>query len=135
PVTAGNAPGVNDGACAFVAMSEEQANTLGKKPLATIISHTAVGVDAKNLTHTPGIVINEVLNQTGMTKEDIDLFEINEAVAAVSLASTKIAGIDPDKSNVNGGAVALGHPIGASGARIVLTLIHELKRRGGGLGV
>src|SRR5699024_10592636 len=79
--------------------------------------------------------INELLNKTGMTKEDIDLFEINEAFAAVSLASTKIAGIDPDKINVNGGAVAIGHPIGASGARIVLTLIHELKRRGGGLGI
>src|SRR5690625_850415 len=134
-VTAGNAPGVNDGACAFVVMSDEKANTLGKKPLATIISHTAVGVEAENFPQTPGIVINELLNKTGMTKEDIDLFEINEAFAAVSLASTKIAGIDPDKINVNGGAVALGHPIGASGARIVLTLIHELKRRGGGLGV
>src|SRR5699024_74030 len=134
-VTAGNAPGVNDGACAFVVMSDEKANTLGKKPLATIISHTAVGVEAENFPQTPGIVINELLNKTGMTKEDIDLFEINEAFAAVSLASTKIAGIDSDKINVNGGAVALGHPIGASGARIVLTLIHELKRRGGGLGV
>src|SRR5699024_5674479 len=119
-VTAGNAPGVNDGACAFVVMSDEKANTLGKKPLATIISHTAVGVEAENFPQTPGIVINELLNKT---------------FAAVSLASTKIAGIDSDKINVNGGAVALGHPIGASGARIVLTLIHELKRRGGGLGV
>jgi len=134
-VTAGNAPGVNDGACAFVVMSDEKANNLGKKPLATIISHTAVGVEAENFPQTPGIVINELLDKTGMNKEDIDLFEINEAFAAVSLASTKIAGIDPDKINVNGGAVALGHPIGASGARIVLTLIHELKRRGGGLGV
>ena len=134
-VTAGNAPGVKDGACAFVVMSDEKANNLGKKPLATIISHTAVGVEAENFPQTPGIVINELLDKTGMNKEDIDLFEINEAFAAVSLASTKIAGIDPDKINVNGGAVALGHPIGASGARIVLTLIHELKRRGGGLGV
>src|SRR5699024_7886246 len=80
-------------------------------------------------------VINELLNKTGMTKEDIDLFEINEAFAAVSIASTKIAGIDSDKINVNGGAVAHGHPIGASGARIVLTLIHELKGRGVGVGV
>src|SRR5699024_140000 len=106
-----------------------------KEPLPTIITNTVVGVEAENIPHTPGIVINELLNKTGKNKEDIDLFEINEAFAAVSLASTKIAGIDPDKINVNGGAVALGHPINASGARIVLTLIHELKRRGGGLGV
>src|SRR5699024_3637302 len=92
-VTAGNAPGVNDGACAFVVMSDEKANNLGKKPLATIISHTAVGVEAENFPQTPGIVINELLDKTGMNKEDIDLFEINEAFAAVSLASTKIAGI------------------------------------------
>src|SRR5699024_9123951 len=131
-VTAGNAPGVDDGACSFVVMSDEKAKTLCKKPFATIISQTTVGVEAEKFPQTPGIVINELLNKTGMTKEDIDLFEINEAFAAVSLASTKIAGIDSDKINVNGGAVALGHPIGASGARIVLTLIHELKRRGGG---
>lgn len=83
----------------------------------------------------PGIVINKLLEKSGKTKEEIDLFEINEAFAVVSLASMQIAGLDPDKINVNGGAVALGHPIGASGARIVLTLIHELQRRGGGLGI
>src|SRR5699024_9507679 len=97
--------------------------------------HTAGGLEAENFPQTPGIVSNELVNKTGMTKEDIDLFEINEAFAAVSLASTKIAGIDPDKINENGEAVALAHPIVGSGARIVLTLIHELKRRGGGLGV
>src|SRR5699024_3144328 len=127
-VTAGKAQGLYDDGCAFVVKSDEKANTLVKKPLATIISHTAVGVEAENFPQSTGIVINELLNKTGMTKEDIVLFEINEAFAAVSLASTKIAGIDSDKINVNGGAVALGHPIGASGARIVLTLIHELKR-------
>ncbi len=80
-------------------------------------------------------MINELLRKTGKTVNDIDLFEINEAFAAVALASIKIAGIDPEKVNVNGGAVALGHPIGASGARIIITLIHELKRRGGGIGI
>lgn len=134
-ITAGNAPGVNDGACAFVVMSDEKANTLGMKPMATIISHTAVAVEAEKFPQTPGIVINKLLDKTGKTKDEIDLFEINEAFATVSLASSKIAGIDSEKINVNGGAVALGHPIGASGARIVLTLIHELERRGGGLGV
>src|SRR5699024_6743038 len=78
---------------------------------------------------------NKMLEKTGKTKAEIDLFEINEAFSVVSLASIEIAGIDPEKVNVNGGAVALGHPIGASGARIILTLIHELKRRGGGLGI
>jgi len=134
-ITAGNAPGVNDGACAFVVMSEEKANALGKQPLATIIGHAEVAIEAERFPQTPGIVINKLLEKTGKTKEEIDLFEINEAFAAVSLASIKIAGLDPEKVNVNGGAVALGHPIGASGARIMLTLIHELKRRGGGLGV
>ena len=134
-ITAGNAPGVNDGACAFVVMSEEKAEELGKTPMATILGHAEVAVEAKDFPETPGLVINELLKKTGKSKDDIDLFEINEAFAAVSLASAKIADIDPEKVNVNGGAVALGHPIGASGARIILTLIHELKRRGGGLGI
>src|SRR5690625_5140587 len=134
-ITAGNAPGINDGACAFVVMSDEKAKEHKKEPLATVIDHAEVAVEAKNFPQTPGIVINKLLEKTGKTKDDIDLFEINEAFAAVSLASMKIANLDPEKINVNGGAVALGHPIGASGSRIVLTLIHELKRRGGGLGV
>ncbi|GAB3789286.1 acetyl-CoA C-acetyltransferase [Virgibacillus kimchii] len=134
-ITAGNAPGVNDGACAFVVMSDEKAEELGKKPMATIHGHAEVAVEAKDFPQTPGLVINKLLEKTGHKADDIDLFEINEAFAAVSLASGKIAGIDPEKVNVNGGAVALGHPIGASGARIILTLAHELKRRGGGLGI
>lgn len=134
-VTAGNAPGVNDGACAFVVMSDEKAANLGKTPMATILGHAEVAVEAENFPETPGRVINKLLEKTGYSKDDIDLYEINEAFAVVSLASGKIAGIDMEKVNVNGGAVALGHPIGASGARIILTLIHELKRRGGGLGV
>lgn len=134
-ITAGNAPGVNDGACAFVVMSDEKAASLGKEPLATIIGHAEVAVEAKDFPKTPGIVINALLEKTGYTKDDIALYEINEAFSAVSLASSVIAELDAEKVNVNGGAVALGHPIGASGSRIILTLIHELKRRGGGLGI
>ncbi|MDC3425068.1 acetyl-CoA C-acetyltransferase [Aquibacillus sp. 3ASR75-11] len=134
-ITAGNAPGVNDGACAFVLMSDERAKSEGKTPLAIIHAHDEVAVEAKDFPKTPGIVINSLLKKTGRKIEEIDLFEVNEAFAAVSLASGKIAGLDPEKMNVNGGAVALGHPIGASGARIILTLIYELKRRGGGLGI
>lgn len=134
-ITAGNAPGVNDGACAFVVMGDDKAEELGKTPLATILGHAEVAVEAQDFPQTPGLVINKLLEKTSYKKEDIDLFEINEAFAVVSLASGEIAGIDMEKVNVNGGAVALGHPIGASGARIILTLIHELKRRGGGLGI
>jgi acetyl-CoA C-acetyltransferase len=134
-ITAGNAPGVNDGAAALVLMSEERALREGRKPLATILAHTSIAVEAKDFPKTPGLVINELLRKTGKTADEIDLFEINEAFSAVALASIKIAGLDPEKVNVNGGAVALGHPIGASGARIIITLIHELKRRGGGIGI
>ncbi|HYK71940.1 MAG TPA: acetyl-CoA C-acetyltransferase [Pseudoneobacillus sp.] len=134
-ITAGNAPGVNDGAAALVLMSEERAKQEGKKPFAYIIGHAEVAIEAKDFPKTPGLVINELLKKTGKSVEEIDLFEINEAFAAVSLASEKIAGLDPEKINVNGGAIALGHPIGASGARIILTLMYELKRRGGGIGV
>ncbi|MCM3456393.1 acetyl-CoA C-acetyltransferase [Heyndrickxia oleronia] len=134
-ITAGNAPGVNDGACAMVLMSEEKAKSSGVEPLAYILGHTAIAVEAKDFPQTPGLVINELLKKTGRALDEIDLFEINEAFAAVSLASSKIAGLDPEKVNVNGGAIALGHPIGASGARIILTLSYELKRRGGGIGI
>ncbi|MBW8351628.1 acetyl-CoA C-acetyltransferase [Bacillus sp. IITD106] len=134
-ITAGNAPGVNDGAAALVLMSDKRAEKEGKNVLATIISHAEVAVEAENFPQTPGLVINELLKKTGKAVEEIDLFEINEAFAAVALASNKIANIDPDKVNVNGGAVAFGHPIGASGARIILTLAYELRRRGGGVGI
>lgn len=134
-ITAGNAPGVNDGACAFIVMGDDKAAELGKAPMATILGAAEIAVEAKDFPKTPGLVINKLLEKTGHSKGEIDLFEINEAFAAVSLASGKIAGIDHEKVNVNGGAVALGHPIGASGARIILTLIHELKRGGGGLGI
>ncbi|WP_423800135.1 acetyl-CoA C-acetyltransferase [Neobacillus sp. SAB-20_R2A] len=134
-ITAGNAPGVNDGAGALVLMSEERAEREGRRVEAVIIGQAAIAVEAKDFPQTPGLVINEILRKTGRNLEEIDLFEINEAFAAVALASGQIAGLDPEKVNVNGGAVALGHPIGASGARIIITLLHELKRRGGGIGI
>ncbi|HDX9587244.1 TPA: acetyl-CoA C-acetyltransferase [Bacillus pseudomycoides] len=134
-VTAGNAPGLNDGAAALVLMSEERAKEEGRKPLATILGHIAIAIEAKDFPRTPGYAINELLKKTGKKVEDIDLFEINEAFAAVAIASANIAGIDSEKINVNGGAVAMGHPIGASGARIIVTLIHALKQRGGGIGI
>jgi len=134
-ITAGNAPGVNDGACALVLMSEEKAEKQGKKPLAKILANATVAVEAKDFPKTPGLVINLLLEKVGKTVKDIDLFEINEAFSVVTLASAQIAGLDLEKVNVNGGAVALGHPIGASGARIILTLAYELRRRGGGLGI
>jgi acetyl-CoA C-acetyltransferase len=134
-ITAGNAPGVNDGAAALVLMSEERAIREGRTPEAVIIGSFAVAVEAKDFPKTPGLVIKELLRKTGKTLAEIDLFEINEAFAAVALASARIVGLDLEKVNVNGGAVALGHPIGASGARIILTLMQELKRRGGGIGI
>src|SRR5690606_30662904 len=134
-ITAGNAPGINDGAAALVLMSEERAKKDGKSVLAHVVAHTEVAVEPHRFPETPGIVINDLLKKTGKTLEEIDLFEINEAFAAVALASSKIAGLDEEKVNVNGGSVALGHPIGASGARIILTLAYELKRRGGGIGI
>ncbi|MDS9472305.1 acetyl-CoA C-acetyltransferase [Sporosarcina pasteurii] len=134
-ITAGNAPGVNDGACALVLMNEERAKKEGKTPLAYIVGHAEVAIEPKNFPQTPGLVINKLLEKTGKSLEEIDLFEINEAFAAVALASSQIAKLDANKVNVNGGAVALGHPIGASGARIILTLAYELKRRGGGIGI
>ncbi|GAB6933609.1 acetyl-CoA C-acetyltransferase [Calditerricola satsumensis] len=134
-ITAGNAPGVNDGAGALVLMSAERAKREGKKPLATILAHAAVGAEAPYLATVPGLAILELLKKTGLTLNDIDLIEVNEAFAAVVLTSEKIVGWDREKVNVNGGAIALGHPIGASGARILITLIYELRRRGGGLGI
>jgi acetyl-CoA C-acetyltransferase len=116
-------------------MSEERALREGRAAEAVIVGHAAVAVEAKDFPKTPGLVINELLRKTGKSLAEVDLFEINEAFATVALVSGKIAGLDPEKINVNGGAVALGHPIGASGARIILTLMHELKRRGGGIGI
>src|SRR3954464_13849448 len=132
--TAGNAPGVNDGAGAVVLASDEWAKENGHTPLATIVAHAQVADDFPYLARTPANATKAALDKAGLTVDDIDLFEINEAFASVALNSMRMLGIDEEKVNVNGGAIALGHPIGASGARILGTLIHELRRRGGGLG-
>lgn len=134
-ITAGNAPGVNDGACAMVLMSDERAKKENKHVLATIIAHDKLAVAPEDFPKTPGFVINSLLEKTGLNLGKIKRFEINEAFAAVALAGNQLAGLDEDKVNVNGGAVAYGHPIGASGARIILTLAYELKRSGGGYGI
>lgn len=134
-ITAGNAPGVNDGAAALVLMPASKAEALGIQPLAAILGHAEVALEAPYIASAPGFAIEKLLRQTGYSLADIDLFEVNEAFAAVVLTSGKIVGWDPEKVNVNGGAIALGHPIGASGARIVMSLVYELRRRGGGLGI
>ena len=134
-ITAGNAPGVNDGAGALVLMCGERAEKENRKPAAIILGHAEIAMEAKDFPKTPGLVIQKLLQKTGKTLEQIDLFEINEAFAAVTLATIKLVGLDSEKVNINGGAIALGHPIGASGARIIITLMNELKRRGGGIGI
>jgi acetyl-CoA C-acetyltransferase len=133
--TAGNAPGVNDGAGAIVVASEEWAEKEGKTPLARILSYGTVADDFPYLAKTPANASKLALEKIGKSPEDVDLWEINEAFASVALNSVRMLGVDEEKVNVNGGAIALGHPIGASGARIVGALVHELRRRGGGLGV
>jgi acetyl-CoA C-acetyltransferase len=132
--TAGNSPGVNDGGGALVLSSDEWASANGKQALATIIAQAAVADDYAYLARTPAKAAEQALAKIGKTADDIDLWEINEAFASVALNSIRMLGIDPEKVNVNGGAVALGHPIGASGARILGSLVLELRRRGGGLG-
>ena len=134
-VTAGNAPGVNDGAAAVIVASEAWAARRGVSPVATILAHAAAAWDVPYLAYTPAMAGQMALEKAGLTVADIDLFEINEAFANVAIISARRLGADPERVNVNGGAVALGHPIGASGARLVLTLIHELRRRGGGRGL
>jgi acetyl-CoA C-acetyltransferase len=132
--TAGNAPGVNDGAGALVVASDEWARTHDRRPLATVIAQAQVADDFAYLARTPANAAFKALEKVGLKPEDVDLWEINEAFASVTLNSMRMLGIEEDKVNVNGGAVALGHPIGASGARIVGTLVYELRRRGGGIG-
>jgi acetyl-CoA C-acetyltransferase len=132
--TAGNSPGVNDGGGAVVLSSDEWARRNGKTVLATIIAQGQVADEFAYLARTPAKAAKVALEKAGLSAEDIDLWEINEAFASVALNSIRMLGIDQDKVNVNGGAVALGHPIGASGARILGTLVYELRRRGGGLG-
>lgn len=128
-VTAGNAPATNDGASAIMLMSSDQAAQKGLAPMATIIGHAMVSEDPAYIASAPGRAVNKLLKKIGMSIDQIDLIEINEAFAAVPLVSGKIVGWNPDKVNVNGGAVAFGHPIGASGARVIMTLIYEMRRR------
>jgi len=133
--TAGNAPGVNDGAGALVVTSEEFARKRGLEPLATIVSQAYVADDFAYLARTPANSGRKALEKAGKTIDDVERVELNEAFSSVVLNSTEMLGADPEKVNVNGGAVALGHPIGASGARILGTMIYELRRNGGGLGL
>jgi acetyl-CoA C-acetyltransferase len=142
-VTPGNAPGLDTGASALLIMTRRKAEELGLSPLATLVATASVCTDPKLLAVNPGYAIKKVLTKRGMAVEDVDLFEINEAFAAVPLVSTKILGNGDEKktedirskTNVNGGAIAIGHPVGASGARLIMTLMYELRRRGGGIGV
>jgi acetyl-CoA C-acetyltransferase len=132
--TAGNSPGVNDGAGALVLASEEWAEANGKEILGTIIAQAAVADEFAYLARTPANAAIKALDRAGLQPGDIDLWEINEAFASVTLNSMRMLDIDEERVNVNGGAVAIGHPLGASGARILASLIHELRRRGGGYG-
>ena len=132
--TAGNSPGVNDGASAVVVASEEWAEANGKQPVATVVGYGTIGDDYAYLARTPAKAAQLALEKAGLSVSDVDLWEINEAFASVALNSLRMLGIDEGDVNVNGGAIALGHPIGASGGRIIGALVHELQRRGGGLG-
>ena len=145
-VTAGNASGINDGAAAMVLMSKDKADELGLTPMATLKAGVSVGLDPAVMGMGPYYASQKILEKTGLTLEDIDLIEFNEAFAAQSLAVLKELGADPAKVNVNGGAIAIGHPVGASGARILVTLLHEMEKRdvkrglaslciGGGMGI
>jgi acetyl-CoA C-acetyltransferase len=133
--TAGNAPGVNDGAGALVVTSEEFAKKRGLEILATILGSAYIADEYAYLARTPAKAAARALDKTGKTIDDVDRVEINEAFSSVTVNSLKMLGADPEKANVNGGAVALGHPVGASGARILGTMIYELRRNGGGLGL
>ena len=134
-VTAGNAPGISDGASALLLASERYARAHGLRPLATILAHGHAAWDPSYLAYTPAMAGEMALRRAGMSATDLDLVEINEAFASVAIISARRLGVDPERVNVNGGAIALGHPIGASGARIITTLAHELRRRCGGRGL
>lgn len=145
-VTAANASGINDGAAAIIVMSEEKAKELGVTPMATWVAGQSAGVDPAIMGVGPAYSTKKIMEKTGLTVDDMDLIEANEAFAAQSLAVVKLLNLDTSKVNVNGGAIALGHPVGASGCRILVSLLHEMKRRdakyglatlcvGGGMGV
>ena len=134
-VTAGNSSGINDGAAALVIASEERARALGAEPLGAFVGSAVAGVDPRVMGIGPVPAVRKLLERTGVEVGDIDLVELNEAFASQSLVVIRELGLDPERVNVNGGAIALGHPLGMSGARLVVTLLHELRRRGGRYGL
>jgi acetyl-CoA C-acetyltransferase len=134
-VTAGNSSGINDGAAALVIASEERAQELGVEPLGAFVGSAVAGVDPRVMGIGPVPAVRKLLGRAGIEVSDIDLVELNEAFASQSLVVIRELGLDPEKVNVNGGAIALGHPLGMSGARLIVTLLHELKRRGGRYGL
>lgn len=134
-VTAGNACGLNDGAAALVLMSEKKVQETGLKPMARIIDITTAALDPSIMGYGPYYATKKILQRTGMTLEQIDLIELNEAFASQSVACIRDLGLDPAKVNINGGAIALGHPLGCTGVRLIVTLIHNLKRTGGKIGL
>lgn len=133
-VTAGNSSPINDGAAALVVVAEDVAASHGLEPLAYVRSWAAAGVDPARTGLAPTVAIPRAVERAGLAMADVDLHEINEAFASMTVGCIEVLGLDPDAVNVNGGAVALGHPVGASGARLIVTLLHELRRRGGGIG-
>jgi 3-oxoadipyl-CoA thiolase len=134
-VTAGNSSGLNDGAAALVIASEERARELGVEPLAAFVGSAVAGVDPRVMGIGPVPAVSKLLERTGVGVDELDLVELNEAFASQSLVVIRELGLDPERVNVNGGAIALGHPLGMSGARLVVTLLHELRRRGGHYGL
>src|SRR5207302_3465507 len=130
-VTAGNSSGINDGAAALVVASEERAGALGVEPLAAFAGSAVAGVDPRVMGIGPVPAVRKLLQRAGIEAGDVDLVELNEAFASQSLVVIRELGLDPERVNVNGGAIAIGHPLGMSGARLVVTLLHELRRRGG----
>jgi 3-oxoadipyl-CoA thiolase len=134
-VTAGNSSGINDGAAALVVASEERARELGAEPLGTFVGSAVAGVDPRVMGIGPIPAVRKLLARAGIEPGDLDLVELNEAFASQSLVVIRELGLDPERVNVNGGAIALGHPLGMSGARLVVTLLHELRRRGGRYGL
>jgi acetyl-CoA C-acetyltransferase len=134
-VTAGNSSGLNDGAAALVIASEERARELGVEPLGAFVGSAVAGVDPRVMGIGPVPAVRKLLERSGVGVDELDLVELNEAFASQSLVVIRELGLDPDKVNVSGGAIALGHPLGMSGARLVVTLLHELRRRGGRYGL
>jgi 3-oxoadipyl-CoA thiolase len=134
-VTAGNSSGLNDGAAALVIASEEKARELGAEPLGAFVGSAVAGVDPRVMGIGPIPAVRKLLERAGVAVDDLDLVELNEAFASQSLVVIRELGLDPEKVNVNGGAIAIGHPLGMSGARLVVTLLHELRRRGGRYGL